>query len=147
VQIYTHILRDRIEWDLSSPLPVAVFSASYARDLGLSGEAVPLIAHAIQEELLKHKKDALDWQLFKRTHPTEQAKWEHPHGSARPKISAKNAKTGAEGLKGVWRDWWEREEFGPILVEIGYEEMEKREAERVRDARRTLRGVVGKRRR
>lgn len=123
------------------------FATQYARDLGLSGEAIPLIAHALQEELLKHKKDALDWQLFKQTHPTEQAKWEHPHGSGRPKISAKNAKTGAEGLKGVWRDWWEREEFGPVLIEIGYEEMERREAERLRDARRTMRGVVGKRRR
>ena len=147
VQIYTHILRDRIEWDLSSSLPASTFAALYARDLGLSGEAVPLIAHAITEELLKHKKDALDWQLFKRTHPTEQAKCEHPHGASRPRVSAKNAKSGAEGLKGVWRDWWEREEFGPILVELDYAELERREADRVREARRTNRGVMGRKRR
>lgn len=150
VQIYTHVLRDRIEWDLSSPLPPALFALSYSRDLGLSGEAIPLIAHAITEEILKHKKDALDWQLFKSTHPSEQAKWEHPHGAARPKIATKgggSARYGSEGLKGVWREYWEREEYGPVFVELGWEEMERREMERVREARRTLRGVVGKRRR
>lgn len=149
VQIYRHILRDRIEWDLSSSLPPSDFASSYVRDLGLSGEATPLIAHAITEELLKHKKDALDWRLFRKTHPSEQAKWEHPTGAARPKVFVKNgsAKDGAEGLRGVWRDWWEREEYGPVLVELGYDELERREAERFREARRVNRGVTGKRRR
>jgi chromatin structure-remodeling complex subunit SFH1 len=56
-------------------------------------------------------------------------------------------KSGAKGLKGIWRDWWEREEYGPVLVELSMEEMEKREMERTREARRLMRGVTGKRRR
>jgi len=42
---------------------------------------------------------------------------------------------GARGLVGVWRDWWEREEFGPVLVELSVEEMERREVERTRESR------------
>jgi chromatin structure-remodeling complex subunit SFH1 len=49
--------------------------------------------------------------------------------------------------EGIWRDWWEREEFGPVLVELSMEEMEKREMERTREARRLMRGVTNKRRR
>ena len=131
VQIYTHILRDRIEWDLSSPLPPAQFAKSYCQDLGLTGEAIPLIAHAITDELLKHKRDALELELFARTHPEEQAKWEKtPGGHLRV-----TSRQGAKALVGVWRDWWEREEFGPMLIELSTEEMERREVERTREAR------------
>lgn len=135
-------MRDRIEWDLSSTLPPAVFSAAYTRDLGLAGEATPLIAHAITEEILRHKKDALDLRLFRSSHPDEQAKWEKTTSVARV-----NNRLGAKELKGVWRDWFEREEYGPILLDLTLEEMEKREVERNREQRRIMRGVIGKRRR
>ena len=131
VQIYTHILRDRIEWDLSSPLPPALFAKQYCSDLGLTGEAIPLVAHAITDELLKHKKDALELELFSDTHPEEQAKWEKG-GAGGLRV---NNRHGAKGLVAVWRDWSEREEFGPVLVELTMEEMEKRELERNREAR------------
>ncbi len=130
VQIYAHILRDRIEWDLSSPLPPTLFASAYCTDLGLTGEAIPLIAHAIHDELLKHKRDALDLELFSASHPDEQAKWERVGGG--PRV---NSRGGARGLVGVWRDWWEREEFGPVLVELSTEDMERRELERTREAR------------
>jgi len=130
VQIYAHILRDRIEWDLSSTLPPSLFARSYCKDLGLTGEAAPLIAHAITDELIKHKRDALELELFAHTHPTQQAKWEKTPGQ--PKVSDRK---GAKGLVGVWRDWWEREEFGPVLVELSVEEMERREVERTRESR------------
>jgi chromatin structure-remodeling complex subunit SFH1 len=140
VQIYTHVLRDRIEWDLSSALPPALFAAHYARDLGLSGEAAPLIAHAITDELLRHKKDALDLRLFKESHPSEQAKWEKTPGQ--PRVNHR----GARELEGVWRDWWEREEFSPVLIELGFDEMERRELDRVREARRAMRTLTKRRR-
>lgn len=145
VQIYSYLLRDRIEWDLSSPLPPSLFAKHYCTELGLTGEAIPAITCAITEELLKHKRDALDLDLFAATHPVEQAKWEK--GTAQPRVNV-NQKGGAKALVGVWRDWWEREEFGPVLVELTMEEMEKRDMERTREVRRNNRaGAPLKRRR
>lgn len=145
VQIYSYLLRDRIEWDLSSPLPPSLFAKHYCTELGLTGEAIPAITCAITEEILKHKRDALDLDLFASTHPVEQAKWEK--GTTQPRVNV-NQKGGAKALVGVWRDWWEREEFGPVLVELTMEEMEKRDMERTREVRRNNRaGVPLKRRR
>jgi len=142
VQIFTYVLRDRIEWDLSSPLPPSEFARHYCAELGLTGEAIPLVAHAIHEELLKHKRDALELDLFQHSHPSEQAKWERTGGQR-----ATTNRYGARKLVGVWRDWWERDEFSPMLVELSMEDMEKREAERSREARRMMRTVGTKRRR
>lgn len=143
MQIYAHILRDRIEWDLSSTLPPSVFAKHYCSEIGLTGEAIPLVAHAIIDEILKHKKDALDLQLFRDSHPNEQAKHEKAPGAG-PKTTSR---TGAQPLLGVWRDWWEREDFGPVLIELSMEEMERREMERTREARRMMRTLAGSKRR
>ncbi|BEJ18162.1 hypothetical protein CspHIS471_0704390 [Cutaneotrichosporon sp. HIS471] len=140
VQIFTHVLRDRIEWDLSSPLPPSEFARHYCAELGLTGEAVPLVTHAIHEELLKHKRDALELELFARTHPLEQAKWEKTSNA--PKT---NFRHGARALVGVWRDWWERDEFSPVLIELTAEDMAQRESERSRDARSRMRALTSKR--
>ncbi|WVF70662.1 hypothetical protein IAT40_005455 [Kwoniella sp. CBS 6097] len=137
VQIYTHLLRDRIEWDLSSTLPPSIFAKQYCTELGLTGEAIPLVTIAIHEELLKHKKDALELELFAATHPEEQAKWER--SNVLPKT---NSRKGPKGLVGVWRDWYDREEFGPVLLELTFEEIASREQERVREARRVMRGLT-----
>lgn len=137
-------MRDRIEWDLSSPLPPAEFARHYCAELGLTGEAIPLVAHAIHEELLKHKRDALELDLFTQSHPMEQAKWEKTAGQ-QPRTTNRY---GARRLAGVWRDWWEREEFSPVLIELSTEEMERREQERGREARRMMRTLnTSKRRR
>ncbi|TYJ55741.1 hypothetical protein B9479_003517 [Cryptococcus floricola] len=138
VQITTHVLRDRIEWDLSSPLPPSLFAKQYCTDLGLSGEAIPVVAHALYAEVLKHKKDALDLELFAHTHPSEQAKWEPVKGAQGTRV---NWRSGAKRLVGVWRDWWEREEYGPVLVEMTTEEMVKRDEARMKDARRIWRSA------
>jgi len=61
VQIATHHLIDHIEWDLHSQLTPEEFAIKLCADLGLSGEAPPLVAHAIHEELIKHKRDAIEW--------------------------------------------------------------------------------------
>ncbi|WVQ97035.1 hypothetical protein IAU59_004145 [Kwoniella sp. CBS 9459] len=142
VQIYTHVLRDRIEWDLSSTLPPSVFAKQYCTELGLTGEAIPLITIAIHEELLKHKKDALELELFAATHPEEQAKWERSNV-----IPKTNSRKGNKGLVGVWRDWYDREEFGPVLIELSFAEIASREQERVREARRVMRGLTTTKRR
>ncbi|EIW72832.1 hypothetical protein TREMEDRAFT_26575 [Tremella mesenterica DSM 1558] len=142
VQIYSHLLRDRIEWDLSSTLPPSHFARAYCRDLGLTGEPVVLVTHAILEEILKHKKDALDLELFSVSHPDIQTGWERT--LPLPRV---NNRRGAQPLQGVWRDWWEREDFGPHLVELSFEDLEKREQERVRETRRIMRTLTSVKRR
>lgn len=93
-------------------------------ELGLSGEAAPLIAHAIHEEILKHKKDAIEWGVLAgESHPTQRG-----HKTRGPKP-----------LRGVWRDWTETGEYGPRLEVMSAEEMERREVERERIARRLRR--------
>lgn len=139
VQIYTTILRDRIEWDLSSRLPPSHFAKHYCRDLGLTGEAIPLITHALHEEILKHLKDCLELELFLGSHPEQQLRFER--SGINPKVGFSGGSRrlgggkGGEGLKGVWRDWWELEEFSPTFYELSMDEMERREQERMREAR------------
>ena len=126
VQLFTHSLRDRIEWDLSSSLSPYDFSHLLAADLGLSSECVPLIAHAIHEELLKHKKDAIEMGLVG-------AGWRAlPEGTSR---------AGPRKLAGVWRGWEEQEDFGPTLVELTAEDIERREVERERASRSVTRSL------
>ena len=144
VQIFTSVLRDRIEWDLSSPLPPSEFARHYCAELGLTGEAIPLITHAIHEELIKHKRDALELDLFAHTHPLEQAKWEKGGPSNIPRTTNR---TGARPLVGFWRDWWERDEFAPVFVELSTEDMERREVERNREARSMMRTLATSKRR
>ena len=55
---------DHIEWDLLSPLTPEAFAIKLCADIGLTGEAAPLIAHAMHEEILKHKKDAIEWGVI-----------------------------------------------------------------------------------
>ncbi|WVW80377.1 hypothetical protein I302_102358 [Kwoniella bestiolae CBS 10118] len=155
VQIYTHILRDRIEWDLSSTLPPLLFAKQYCQELGLTGEAIPQITWAIHEELLKHKKDALELELFHSTHPEEQIKFDKSGINPRTNLSTLSRRmgggsgNGGKGLVGVWRDWFEREEYQPVLFELSFEEIIQREQERLRESRRVMRtlGGGGKRRR
>ncbi|KAI6124134.1 hypothetical protein EV401DRAFT_2055998 [Pisolithus croceorrhizus] len=61
----THLFMGyHIEWDLLSPLTPEDFSKQLCAELGLAGEAIPLIAHAIHEELIKHKRDAIEWGVI-----------------------------------------------------------------------------------
>ncbi len=38
-------------------------------------------------------------------------------------------------MRGVWREWNEREDFGPSLVVMSMDEIERKEQERIRAAR------------
>ncbi|WWC68418.1 uncharacterized protein I206_102345 [Kwoniella pini CBS 10737] len=145
VQIYTHILRDRIEWDLSSTLPPLVFAKQYCKELGLTGEAIPLITWSIHEELLKHKKDALELDIFGKTHPEEQIKFEKTGNHPRTNLATtrRGYSTGkTKGLNGVWRDWFERDEYSPALIELTFDEIIQREQERLRESRRVMRTLT-----
>ncbi|KAG6865891.1 hypothetical protein C0991_010972, partial [Blastosporella zonata] len=138
VQISNHHLLDHIEWDLLSPLTPEAFARTLSTDLGLGGEAVPLIAHAIHEELLKHKKDAVEWGVVDLHH--------HPvtDSAALPKDKtglglgwgrAPKEGRGPRVLRSVWRDWAEAEEFRTVFEVMSAEEVERREVERERASR------------
>ncbi|UZJ51965.1 hypothetical protein CBS101457_001285 [Exobasidium rhododendri] len=74
VQIYKHHLRDRLEWDLCSPLTPDAFAAQLAKDLCLSGEALPIISNAVREQLLYHHRSAIELDLIGKG--TEYARWQ-----------------------------------------------------------------------
>ncbi|WFC97435.1 Chromatin structure remodeling complex protein sfh1 [Malassezia yamatoensis] len=64
VQILRYILRDRLEWDMTSNLSPEDFAYGLTRDLGLSTESTVLISHAVREQLLRHRRAALELGLF-----------------------------------------------------------------------------------
>lgn len=55
-------LRDRFEWDLENTTGNApeIFSRQLAAEVGLGGEYVCIIAHAIREQLYRHKRQWVD---------------------------------------------------------------------------------------
>lgn len=128
VQISTFMLRDRIEWDLGSTLTPERFATSYCAELGLTGEALPIISHAIHEELLRHKREAYERGLLRDGAGLHEEKTSL--GGSLP------LGTAPKRLRGVWRDWTERQEFGPTIEQVSIQEMERRERE---DGSRTAR--------
>lgn len=111
LQISNCTLRDRFEWDLGSTLTPEAFTESYCADLGLTGEAKPLISHAIHEEILRHKREAWDRGFLK----TGSGCYEQTYGPKK--------------LRGIWREYPDCEEFAPSLHHMTVEEIEKKERE------------------
>ncbi|KAG9315848.1 hypothetical protein JVU11DRAFT_3497 [Chiua virens] len=150
VQIATYHLLDHIEWDLLSPLTPEAFSQQLCAELGLSGEAVPLIAHAVHEELIKHKKDAIEWGVIAGEREPASSTTEGPAGGSTFVGSSgmvMKDKTGLglggwgrtpkdgrgpKTLKSVWREWSEAEEFRTRFEVLSAEEVERREMEKER---------------
>jgi len=145
VQIATHHLIDHIEWDLLSPLTPEAFAANLCSELGLSGEAHPLIAHAIHEELAKHKKDAIEWGVIGGDVPHHNADGGvsiHPKDKTGLGLGWGRTPKDGRGpkvLRSVWRDWAEAEEFRTKFEVLTAEEVERRENERERATRRLRR--------
>ncbi|KIP08631.1 hypothetical protein PHLGIDRAFT_104133 [Phlebiopsis gigantea 11061_1 CR5-6] len=152
VQIATYHLQDHIEWDLLSPLTPEQFAFTLCADLGLSGEAVPLVAHAIHEELIKHKRDAIEWGVIgTESHAPVADDPDRPRD--RSGLSLLKDKTGLglgwgrtpkdgrgpKPLRSVWRDWEEAEQFRTRFEVLSAEEVERREIERERASRRLRR--------
>ncbi|KAF8967189.1 hypothetical protein BDZ97DRAFT_1656911 [Flammula alnicola] len=153
VQIANHHLMDHIEWDLLSPLTPEAFATKLAAELGLTGEAIPLIAHAVHEELMKHKKDAIEWGVIggerdagEENVATGEKRDRSGFGLVKDKTGlglgwgrAPRDGRGPKTLKSVWRDWAEAEEFRTAFEELTAEEVERREIERERATRRLRR--------
>ncbi|KAF8505240.1 hypothetical protein BU17DRAFT_57983 [Hysterangium stoloniferum] len=154
VQIATQHLLDHIEWDLLSPLTPEAFARTLCADLGLSGESAPLIAHAVHEEILRHKRDAIEWSVISAGDTAADLEEDKDKPRDRSGMGLVKDKTGlgigigfgrrGEGkgprpLRGVFRDWSEMEEWGTKLEELTAEEVERREIERERAARRLRR--------
>lgn len=148
MQVDNHHLLDHIEWDLRSGLTPEEFTHQLCLDLGLAGEAEPLIAHAIHEELMRHRKDAIEWGVIG-GFPTEQAATAEDGSKDKSGLGLMKDKTGLglgwgrtprEGrgpriLRSVWRDWAEAEEFKTRWEMLSQEEVERREVERERASR------------
>ncbi|KAF9483508.1 SWI-SNF chromatin remodeling complex, Snf5 subunit [Pholiota conissans] len=153
VQIGNYHLVDHIEWDLLSPLTPEEFAIKLASELGLTGEAIPLIAHAVHEEILKHKKDAIEWGVIggdrdagEDTAATGEKRDRSGFGLVKDKTGlglgwgrAPRDGRGPKTLRSVWRDWAEAEEFRTTFEELTAEEVERREIERERATRRLRR--------
>ncbi|KAH9840785.1 uncharacterized protein C8Q71DRAFT_854652 [Rhodofomes roseus] len=150
VQIANHHLSDHIEWDLLSSLTPEQFAGTLCAELGLSGEAVPLIAHAVHEELLKHKRDAWEWGVLgiEQQHAADEDRPRDRSGFSLLKDKtglglswgrAPKDGRGPKPLRSVWRDWQEAEEFRTRFEVLTAEEVERREIERERASRRLRR--------
>ena len=160
MQVDNHHLLDHIEWDLRSGLTPEEFTRQLCLDLGLAGEAEPLIAHAVHEELMKHKKDAIEWGVIG-GFPMEQAASAGGEDGMKDKsalLGVMKDKTGLglgwgrtpkEGrgprvLRSVWRDWAEAEEFKTRWEMLSQEEVERREIERERASRYVIATILKK---
>ncbi|KZT66911.1 SNF5-domain-containing protein [Daedalea quercina L-15889] len=150
VQVANHHLSDHIEWDLLSPLTPEQFAGTLCAELGLSGEAVPLIAHAVHEELIKHKRDAWEWGVLgvEQQHAADEDRPRDRSGFSLLKDKtglglawgrAPKDGRGPKPLRSVWRDWQEAEEFRTRFEVLTAEEVERREIERERASRRLRR--------
>ncbi|KAJ3881618.1 hypothetical protein F5051DRAFT_396481 [Lentinula edodes] len=151
VQISTHHLTDHIEWDLLSPLTPEAFSLQLCADLGLSGEAIPLIAHAIHEELCRHRRDVVDWGVLGAPppHPPQSTLFGDSEGTVKDRTGLGLGSLGRPSrerdgrypkpLRSAWRDWAEAEEYATRWEVLSPEEVERREVERERAGRRLRR--------
>ncbi|XP_006462509.1 hypothetical protein AGABI2DRAFT_193639 [Agaricus bisporus var. bisporus H97] len=149
VQIANHHLMDHIEWDLLSSLTPEAFAENLCWGLGLSGEAIPLVAHAVHEELMKHKKDAIEWGVIggeREIGDDAGARDRSGFGLVKDKTGlglgwgrAPKDGRGPKTLRSVWRDWQEADEFRTKFEELTAEEVERREVERERASRRLRR--------
>ena len=121
---------DHIEWDLRSTLTPEEYTTVFCADVGLSSEAIPMIAHAIHEELLKHKKDVIEWGVLEGG-----GEWKS-HAAGLGNAWGRKGK-GPKRMKGIWRDWAEivSGDYSARIEELTAEELEKKELERERAAR------------
>lgn len=136
---------DHIEWDLLSPLTPEAFAEKLCWELRLSGEAIPLVAHAIHEELMKHKKDAIEWGVIggeREIGDDAGTRDRTGFGLVKDKTGlglgwgrAPKDGRGPKTLRSVWRDWQEADEFRTKFEELTAEEVERREIERERASR------------
>ncbi|KKA26294.1 hypothetical protein TD95_001761 [Thielaviopsis punctulata] len=117
----TVLYTDRFEWSLSHPPGTAeAFAKQTCADLGLTGEWIPALTHAIYEAVLKLKKEAC-----------ESGGWgaqEHNNDAAPDTVAG--WRYDPEHLAEAWE---------PKIEHLTKEEIEKREGDRERQLRRLRR--------
>jgi chromatin structure-remodeling complex subunit SFH1 len=112
VQIGTMHLVDRIEWDLTcSSITPEQFAKQLCADLGLGGEAVMIVSHAVHEEIFRLKREVIEVGLV--------GKNLVDLGKVQAIASGIPGRSviGPKRLDSVWRDWNEAKMYGP-QVEI-----------------------------
>lgn len=119
VNLDKQLYEDKFEWDLGSDLTPSDFARTVVADLGLSGEFLPAIAHALYEEVLKLKKEIAE-------------------GHWPPEIVDNMAAMGADAGWRVDQTGF-AETWAPSVEVLSQEEIERREIERERNIRRLKR--------
>jgi chromatin structure-remodeling complex subunit SFH1 len=127
VNLSSEVYTDKFEWSLLHPPGTAeAFAKITCADLGLSGEWVPALTHAIYEAVLRLKKEACESGGLV-------AGWGGT-GSELPNDAAHGADAGWRYDPEQLADGWE-----PKIEVLSKEEIEKREIDRERQIRRLRR--------
>lgn len=131
INLQNRLYSDRFEWSLLHPPGFAEhFAKQTCADLGLSGEWVAAMAHAIYEAVLKLRKEACENGGIV--------------GTAGGAVGGEIDNDAAEGKEAGWR--YEPEHLGdewePKLEILSKEEIEKREWDRERELRRLRRDTA-----
>lgn len=123
VNLSNHLYSDKFEWSLLHPPGMAeIFAKQTCADLGLPGEWVPAITHAIYEAVLRVKKEACE-------------------SGGLVLGGGEILNDAAHGADAGWRYDNEHlaDEWEPKVEVLSKEEIEKREVERERNLRRMRR--------
>jgi chromatin structure-remodeling complex subunit SFH1 len=124
VNLSTFLYQDKFEWSLLHPPGTAeMFAKQTCADIGLPGEWVPAITHAIYEAVLKLKKEACE------------------SGGIVGGYSGEMPNDAAHGAEAGWRYDNEHlaDEWEPKVEQLSKEDIEKREGDRERQIRRLRR--------
>jgi chromatin structure-remodeling complex subunit SFH1 len=126
INLSNHLFTDKFEWSLLHPPGTAeIFAKQTCADMGLSGEWVPALTHAIYEAVLRLKKEAC-----------ESGGLVGGFG-----YGGEMANEAANGAEAGWRYDNEHlaDEWEPKVEALSKEEIEKREGDRERQIRRLRR--------
>lgn len=124
INLSNHLYTDKFEWSLLHPPGTAeMFAKQTCADLGLPGEWVPAMTHAIYEAVLRLKKEAC-----------ESGGLVGGYGGEIPNDAAHGAEAGWRYDNEHLADEWE-----PKVEQLSKEEIEKREGDRERQIRRLRR--------
>lgn len=126
INFQNKLFTDKFEWSLLHPPGVAeVFAKQTCADIGLSGEWIPAMAHAIYEAVLRLKKEACE---------SGGLVGGNGYGGEIDNLAL-------EGQEAGWRFDNEQlaDEWEPKVERLSKEEIEKREGDRERQIRRLRR--------
>ena len=126
INLLNKLYTDKFEWSLLHPPGMAeIFAKQTCADMGLAGEWIPTMTHAIYEAVLRLKKEAC-----------ENGGLVGGNG-----YSGKIDNLAPEGQEAGWRYDYEHlaDEWEPKLETLSKEEIEKREGDRERQIRRLRR--------